>query len=137
MAWHVVVADDDPHIRSLLCALLTVEPDFVVVGEAGDGLGALDLVALQQPDLVLLDCHMPGLDGLAALPDIHRTSPQTVVVATSESGSDGMDALALAAGADSFYPKTPRLGPHLTADLRNLMRAISSKDQPQSDRTHS
>ena len=133
VAWRVVVVVADPQIRSLLCALLAVEPDFVVAGEAADWLGGIDLVALHQPDLLLLDCHMPGLDGLAALPDIYRTAPETVVVAMSAAGSNGVEALALAAGADRFYPITPRLGPHLTDDLRDLMTARDSKARPRSD----
>lgn len=71
----VLIADDEPHARARLRELLTQCAGIRVVGEAGDGEAVLDQVAREQPDLVLLDIRMPGLDGLevarrlAALPD--------------------------------------------------------------------
>ena len=62
----VVVADDQALIRRSLAMLLDAEPDLAVVGEAGDGREAVDLVRRERPDVVLMDIRMPGCDGLAA-----------------------------------------------------------------------
>jgi DNA-binding NarL/FixJ family response regulator len=62
----VVLADDQILVRSGFRALLDAEDDITVVGEAGDGAEALDLCRQLQPDLVLMDIRMPGLDGLTA-----------------------------------------------------------------------
>ena len=87
MTIRVVIADDHRVVRDGLCYLLGQEPDVEVVGEAGDGRQALDVVAATRPDVLLLDLYMPGLDGhavLAALHDLpHRPA---VVVLTSAAG---------------------------------------------------
>jgi DNA-binding NarL/FixJ family response regulator len=62
----VVLADDQILVRSGFRALLDAEDDITVVGEAGDGAEALDVCRQLQPDLVLMDIRMPGLDGLTA-----------------------------------------------------------------------
>ncbi|MGL4176191.1 MAG: response regulator transcription factor, partial [Dermatophilaceae bacterium] len=62
----VVLADDQPLLRAGLRALLDAEHDIEVVGEAGDGAEAVEVVAATRPDVVLMDIRMPGTDGLAA-----------------------------------------------------------------------
>ncbi|MET0911281.1 MAG: response regulator transcription factor, partial [Ilumatobacteraceae bacterium] len=62
----VVVADDQPLIRAGLRALLDAEDDLSVVGEAGDGAQAVDVVRREHPDVVVMDIRMPILDGLEA-----------------------------------------------------------------------
>ncbi|MDO5068505.1 MAG: response regulator transcription factor [Propionibacteriaceae bacterium] len=66
----VVVADDQALIRRCLAVMLDAEPDITVVGEAADGVEALEVVRRERPDVVLLDVRMPRLDGLAALEGI-------------------------------------------------------------------
>ncbi len=73
----VVLVDDDSLVRAGLAAVLGVEDDFEVVGEAADGQTAVDVVGSCDPDLVLMDIRMPGLDGLAATAEILRQSEQT------------------------------------------------------------
>ena len=68
----VVLVDDQAMVRSGLRLLLETEPDIEVVGEADDGLGALDVVRFRRPDVVLMDIQMPGLDGLEATPTAAR-----------------------------------------------------------------
>ncbi|TAK14085.1 MAG: response regulator transcription factor, partial [Anaerolineae bacterium] len=63
----ILVADDHPVVRDGLVAILSTQPDFEVVGEAGDGKQALELAASQQPDLMLLDLEMPLKDGVQTL----------------------------------------------------------------------
>ena len=62
----VVVVDDQAMVRAGLRALLSVEPDLEVVGEAADGEQALATVLATRPDVVLMDIRMPGVDGLEA-----------------------------------------------------------------------
>src|ERR1039458_20054 len=61
----IVVADDHPIFRDGLCRLLALEEDFEVVAQAQDGRQVLDVLQQHEPDILLLDLKMPGLDGLA------------------------------------------------------------------------
>ena len=63
----VVLVDDQPLMRMGLRTMIEVEPDLDLVGEAGDGAAALDLIRATTPDVALMDVRMPGLDGLEAL----------------------------------------------------------------------
>jgi DNA-binding NarL/FixJ family response regulator len=79
----VVLADDAPGMRQLMCTLLTLEPDFSVVGTAADGAEAVALVAHAHPDLVVIDVSMPVMDGLEAITAIRRLSPATRIAVLS------------------------------------------------------
>ncbi|MBD7988204.1 response regulator transcription factor [Luteimonas sp. Sa2BVA3] len=76
----VVIADDEPLARERLRSLLAVHPDIDVVAEAGDGRGALQACAEHEPDLVLLDIAMPGIDGLEAARHLAAFEPRPAVV---------------------------------------------------------
>jgi DNA-binding NarL/FixJ family response regulator len=83
--YRVVVADDAAGIRALLCTLLTLEPDFDVVGQASDGAQAVELVTQLKPDLVVIDVSMPVMSGVEAIGAIRQTAPATrVAVLTGE-----------------------------------------------------
>jgi DNA-binding NarL/FixJ family response regulator len=99
----VLIADDQPHVRSALLLLLRQEPDVTVVGEAGDAEQALELVAGQQPDLVLLDWELPGRGGTATLARLQAARPGLLVIALS--GRPESRRAALAAGVDVFVSK--------------------------------
>ncbi|MEO7753900.1 MAG: response regulator transcription factor [Terracoccus sp.] len=86
MSVRVVVADDQDLVRTGLVMILDAQPDIEVVGEAADGLAALDLVARLRPEVLLVDIRMPGLDGVEvtrrlAGPDV--ADPMAVVVITT------------------------------------------------------
>ena len=76
----VVLADDRAEMRQVVRMALELEGVYEVVGEAGNGLEAIDVARQQQPDLVLLDVLMPGMSGLDALPQIVRAAPRAKVV---------------------------------------------------------
>jgi CheY-like chemotaxis protein len=81
--WRVLVVDDEPDIRLLIRLLLRQDKRFTVVGEASDGESAVEMAAAHQPDFVLLDVAMPGLNGWAALPQIRESVPGCRVVMCS------------------------------------------------------
>ena len=86
MTVRVVVADDQDLVRTGLVMILGAQPGIEVVGEAADGLAALDLATRLRPDVLLVDIRMPGLDGVEvtrrlAGPDV--ADPMAVVVITT------------------------------------------------------
>src|SRR5919106_978357 len=74
MAERILVVDDHPLTRDALTSLLA-QGGFDVVGEAGDGAEALEQAHTLQPDLILLDLSMPGMDGLTVLPRLRSAAP--------------------------------------------------------------
>ena len=99
----IIVVDNRASNRRGLKALLAFEPRIVVVGEAADGKEAVQLVGKDQPDLVLMDIHMPVMDGLAATQKIKSAWPGIKVVLYSV--SPGYQQEASLAGADFFMVK--------------------------------
>jgi len=93
----IVIADDHPIFRDGLRKLLALEDDFEVIGEARDGKEAFDVVQLKEPDVLLLDLRMPGLDGLSALPRLQSLNVKTkiIVVTASEDKNEFVQAMKL------------------------------------------
>ena len=80
----LVVVDDEPLFRELLCRTLAAEKDLEVVGEAGDGETAVQIAKKEKPDVVIMDIELPGkLDGIEAALQIKRERPQTGIVILS------------------------------------------------------
>jgi DNA-binding NarL/FixJ family response regulator len=100
----VVVADDQALVRAGFRKILEAEPDIAVVGEAGDGRAAVDVVRAATPDVALLDIRMPRMDGLEAAGAITAGS-QTRVVMLTTFGIDEYVYAALKAGASGFLLK--------------------------------
>lgn len=101
----VLLCDDAADVRLLLSSQLRSNPDIEIVGEAKDGVEAVDLVGRLRPNLVLLDVTMPLLDGLDALVEIKRVSPETRVIVLSNYARERMEGRALALGAESYVEK--------------------------------
>jgi two-component system, NarL family, nitrate/nitrite response regulator NarL len=81
----IVVADDHPIFRDGLCKLLALEQDFEVVAQAQDGREVLDVLRHHEPDILLLDLKMPGLDGLGTLQRLQAAKNKTRVIVLTAS----------------------------------------------------
>ena len=114
----VFLADDHALVRAGIKALLEKIPDIQVVGEAGDGLVALELVKTLQPDLVLLDISMPGLNGLEVMERLKSDFPDIRVIILTIHDESAYAVDALRAGANGYLPKK--------AASDELMRAIQA-----------
>jgi DNA-binding NarL/FixJ family response regulator len=101
----VLLVDDQPAVRAGLKMRLALEPDLCVVGEAGNGLEAVSLARKLEPDVVLMDIEMPGLDGISATSTLRASSPCPAVVVLTLYDSQDMRQRALEAGADAFVGK--------------------------------
>ncbi len=101
----VLLADDVAQLRMLLRMALELNGAFEVVAEAADGAEAIVRAAECQPDLVILDLMMPGLDGLEALPGIREAAPGAKVVVLSGFAEEKLRSRALAAGATEYLEK--------------------------------
>lgn len=102
---NVLLVDDQALVRTGFRLMLNAEPDIEVVGEAGDGAQALALSRELRPDVVLMDLHMPGVDGVRATELITGELPGVRVLALSTFDLDENVVAALRAGADGFLPK--------------------------------
>jgi DNA-binding NarL/FixJ family response regulator len=100
-----VIADDQDLVRSGIKTILEAEPDIIVVAEASDGRGAVDTVLTHQPDVVLLDVQMPGIDGLTAAREILATSSGCKVIMLTTFDLDEYVYEALRIGATGFLLK--------------------------------
>ena len=101
----VIVVDDHPIVRQGLVAALEDESDLKAIGSAGSAEEALDLIRSLRPDVVLLDLELPGLDGVAAIPQIFQASPSTRVVVFTAYDSDERVLGAIQAGAGGYLLK--------------------------------
>ncbi|GAC1429977.1 MAG: hypothetical protein NVSMB65_03470 [Chloroflexota bacterium] len=95
----VALVDDQPAVRCGLRMRLALEPDLVVVGEAGDGAAALDLVARLHPNIVVMDVAMPVMDGLSATALLDKVAQYCAVIMLSIFDDAATRRRALDAGA--------------------------------------
>jgi DNA-binding NarL/FixJ family response regulator len=101
----VLLVDDQGLIRQGLRALLELEPDLEIVGEAENGEQAINLVAEFQPDVVLLDIRMPIMDGVAATKEIQKRFPKTKILVLTTFDDDEYVSAALQNGAMGYLLK--------------------------------
>lgn len=114
----VVIADDQASVREGLVLLLGGLPGIDVVGAAADGEQALELVAEYQPDAILLDLHMPVLDGIGATRRLAAEHPDVAIVVLTTYADDASVLDALRAGARSYLTKD--------ADRTDIARALEA-----------
>jgi DNA-binding NarL/FixJ family response regulator len=121
MTIRVVVVDDQAMVRAGLAALLGAAPDIEVVGEAGDGAGALEVCRRWHPDVVLMDVRMPGIDGLTAARELLAGADPPKVVMLTTFDVDDYVFEALQAGASGFLLKDA-----VPADLMAAVRVAAA-----------
>lgn len=101
----IVLVDDHPIVRQGLRGLLEAEPGWQVVGEASDGLSAVDLVEQLQPNVAIVDVMMPDLNGLEVVRRVKRRVPDTLVVVLSMHADEAYVLEALQGGAMGYVLK--------------------------------
>jgi DNA-binding NarL/FixJ family response regulator len=101
----LAIADDHPVVRDGLVAMLETQPDFTVIGQTGTGPGALELVAVADPDVLLLDLEMPELDGVAVLRRLYAEGARTRVIVFTVFDTDDRIIAAVEAGAAGYLLK--------------------------------
>jgi DNA-binding NarL/FixJ family response regulator len=116
----VLVVDDHPVVRGGIEGLLAAAGDLEVVGSAGDGAEALEQVARLQPDVVLMDLRMPGMDGATATERIRREHPSVHVLVLTTYETDADIVRAVEAGATGYLLKDTPL-----AQLADSVRAAA------------
>jgi DNA-binding NarL/FixJ family response regulator len=126
----LLVADDDAGVRRGLRMALGLEPDIVVVGEAASGQGVLDMVAAANPDVVVMDLSMPGMDGVAATSALLASPARCPVVMLSMVDDADSRRRAFAAGATAYVQKGAGLDPLLAAIRSAGARFRAAKTSP-------
>src|SRR4051794_37926767 len=118
-----MVVDDQVMVRAGLTAIIDAQDDLDVVGEAGDGVGALDLAARVSPDVVLMDVRMPGMDGLTATAQLTAWPHPPRVLVLTTFHLDAYVFQALKVGASGFLLKDAEPG-----ELIAAIRVIAAGD---------
>ena len=116
----ILIVDDHPVVREGLAGMLAGQPDFQIVGMAGDGETAVQLTLALKPDVTLMDLQMPILDGVGAIGAIKGQRPEANILVLTTYDSDANIMKAIEAGATGYLLKdTPR------EDLFNAVRAAA------------
>ncbi len=102
----ILVVDDFEPFRRFICSTLEKRPELRVIGEASDGLEAVQKAAELQPDLILLDIGLPSLSGIEAARRMRRLSPQSKIIFLSQESSAEVVQEALSLGALGYVVKT-------------------------------
>ncbi|HEX2913766.1 MAG TPA: response regulator transcription factor [Chloroflexia bacterium] len=141
----IVLADDHTIVRDGVAHLLNAEPDFQVVGSAGDGQEAIEMVCHLKPDVVLMDLQMPNLDGVTAIKRIRAEDEQIKIIILTTYDTDEYILEGIRAGAKGYLLKdVPKeelfrsirlvnrgqslMQPSLTARVFNLLAQRESKE---------
>ena len=104
-AIRLLVADDHLIVRQGLRLILETEDGFELVGEASDGAEAVKLASELQPDVILMDLRMPGMDGLTAIEHLAESQPEIAIVILTTFNEDELMVRGLRAGAKGFLLK--------------------------------
>ena len=124
----VLIVDDSPTSRLLLVQILRADTGIEVVGEAADGLAAVEMVKRLRPDIVTMDVHMPRLDGFAATKRIMVEAPTPILITTSvDPGALSVSLEAVRAGALAVQskPRDPQ-SPTFDEEARDLVRQVKA-----------
>jgi len=117
----LLVADDQTVVREGLAAILTNYSDIEVIGQASDGIQAVEIIKKEKPDVVLLDMMMPNQDGLTTIPKVREVSPNTRILVVTAYAENDLVYQAIKAGALGYILKD--------ATRDQLLQAVRDVDQ--------
>ena len=117
----ILIVDDHQFIRRMLRVLLEAEQGWAVCGEAADGQQAIDQSELLMPRVIILDIHMPVMNGFEATRRIHLRSPETLILILTSDESPHFARAAAACGALGFLSKAQTID-HLVKAILSLLR---------------
>ena len=120
----VMLVDDHAIMRDGIRALLSLNEDIEIVGEASEGKEAIEKAQSLLPDIIIMDIAMPGIDGLEATRRIKKTNPNMKILILSQYNSKEYVITAIKAGASGYIPKRA-LGSELISAVRGLFRGES------------
>ena len=120
----LLVADDHPIFRAGVVSMLAAESDMLVIAQAQDGREVVEAYRMHQPDVVILDLNMPGLDGISAISQLRLDWPGAKIVVLTNSGGDAVAVRAIRAGAQAYLVKTT-----IRAELLVAIRAVAAGDR--------
>ncbi len=120
----VLIVDDIPETRDHLTKLLSFESDIEVVGAAASGAEALELAASLNPDIVLMDINMPGMDGIATTEQLSSRVPTAAIVMMSVQGEADYLRRSMLAGAREFLVK-----PFSSDELVTSIRQVHARER--------
>ena len=123
--WMVLVVDDNPAVRELICQLFTRELDFSVCGEAENGREAVERAQELKPDLVVTDLSMPVMNGLEEIHALRRLMPSVPIILYSAYMDSFIEKEGRAAGASAVVAKTDVVA-KLIATARSLLHDIAA-----------
>ena len=126
-AIRIVIADDHRLFRDGLCRLIDMEPDILVVGEARDGVEAIEKVKEHSPDILLIDVNMPRMDGIQAIQSLRRSHNIRIIALTAFDDDEHVQALG-SAGIHGYVLKSSGIMELLTA-VRMVARGETFVDQ--------
>ena len=117
------LVDDVPELRDVIRFSVEDDPEFEVVGEAGDGRSAIEAISEKRPAAVLLDLSMPDMDGFAAIPELRRRNPELAIIVLSGFPAIRMDERARERGADGYLEK----GSPISEVRETIKEAVSAR----------
>jgi DNA-binding NarL/FixJ family response regulator len=120
----VLVVDDHPLLREGLTATIRKQPDLDVVGEAIDGVGAIEQFQSLSPDVTLMDIQMPQMGGIEAIEKIREIDPRAAIVVLTTYAGDSQAMRALKAGASGYLLKSC-----IRKDLLQTIRAVHAGER--------
>ena len=129
----LLIADDHPTYREGLCRLLDDEDDFECVGEAADGVEAINLTKKLNPDVILIDLNMPKLEGTKVAKEINKSCPDVAIIILSAFDYEASVITSLQAGVRGYLLKTTPLD-KLTQSIRLVHRGESVLDTKATDK---
>ena len=120
----VLIVDDISDIRENICKLLEFYPEVAIVGQAATALEGIEKAKLTEPDVVLMDINMPGMDGIAATEIITANVPDVNIIMMSVQGEQEYLRRAMIAGAKNYLTK-----PFTSSELFQAVKQVYNNDQ--------